>query len=1259
VDRKGHSVRRCSKLVSLAGAVLLLATALMFFGEQRAISQDEAVVSTPDSLTVSEPSGSATFQVTLASEPANAVSIPLRASGDCTVGPSSLSLNPSNWDEPKTATVWAADDAIADGPQVCLVTLGPTSSDDPLYAGLYATVTVTVQDDEEGVLVVPTSLSVSEPHGSDTFLLTLSNQPTDTVSISLSASPADECTVSPAEATVDATNWITGVTVTVTAVDDVDLDGPQACTIQIGPTTSEDPDYDGLDLEYLPVTVQDDDQPTIVVWPTSLTVWEPAGSDTFLLTLTTAPTATVSITMAATIGECAVSPAEALLDGTNWTTGVTVTVTAVDDHVVDGPEACIVETGQAVSEDKGFDGLYPENVTVTVEDDDWAGVAVAPAFLTVSEPHGLETYAITLTSQPVADVTILLSAGNDQCRVTPLSIILTPDTWASGQTVEVTAEDDSVDDGDMICPITTGPTSSSDGNYAGLYADIVSVTVQDDDEAALVVEPLILRVTEAGVLDSFNVGLATQPESPVLIPLAAAGGECYPLVSSIVLSETNWLDGLGVTVAAVDDLVADGDTTCLVEVGPPSSDDDNYNLPEVVTVTVTVEDNDAAAVTISTTSLEVSEPSTSDSFAVRLTSQPLAEVTIHLLAVGECAVAPESLSLNADTWATWQTATVTAVNDDIADGDKTCMVYTTVTSDDDDYDGFDLSDVTVDVADDDDINVAVDPKSLEVSEPSGSGTFTLTLASQPLAPVDIPLSPSNGECTVWPMTATLDISNWSSGMTATVTAVDDHIVDGDLTCMVQTGETESEDGTYAGHNPADVTVTVHDNDEAHVLVAPTSLTVREASGSGTFSVSLTSEPAYSVYIPLDASGGECYVSGSPVWLTKDNWSTGVEITVTAFDDAVVDGSTSCLVEIGPPLSDDELYSSLEIEYLTVTVEDNDVAAVAIDPPSLSVSEPSGSAPFVVKLTSQPLAPVTISLTPSNGQCSVLPGSIVLGALNWDTGETAIVSAVDDAVADGIQTCTVYTDVSSEDDLYDGFLLADVIVSVWDDEVPRWFGHLPLIVRTWPLPMPGVPALHPISNSDGLGTYAVAWDAAAWADLYVLEEAKTSTFAATWQVYAGPATSYLVSGRGAARYYYRVKARNKWGDSGWSNIEQVDVLWEAEPNDDALTQANGPVVSGLTYYGTFLNAADEKDYFYFDLLVPHSVELTLSNIALGQDYNLVLRNASLVDVGYSGELGNAAEYILTGRLPAGRYYIQVYHVSGAGSDQPYHLWLDYE
>jgi fimbrial isopeptide formation D2 family protein len=218
--------------------------------------------------------------------------------------------------------------------------------------------------------------------------------------------------------------------------------------------------------------------------------------------------------------------------------------------------------------------------------------------------------------------------------------------------------------------------------------------------------------------------------------------------------------------------------------------------------------------------------------------------------------------------------------------------------------------------------------------------------------------------------------------------------------------------------------------------------------------------------------------------------------------------------------------------------------------------------------------------------------------------------------------------------------------------------LPLIVRNFP-PLLAAPSLNAISNPDGEGSYTVSWSGVSLATEYILQEAKRSDFSDAVQVYRGANTTRAISGRGPTRYYYRVRAGSSTGVSNWSNTRSVDVVWELEPNDDALTQANGPIVSGVTYYGTFPNrATDWKDYFYFDLPVQGPVELWLTNIPAGQDFDLLLYDADLNEVARSDQTGAPSEHILK-VVAAGRYYVQAYHWDGNGSTQAYHLKVDYQ
>ena len=100
-------------------------------------------------------------------------------------------------------------------------------------------------------------------------------------------------------------------------------------------------------------------------------------------------------------------------------------------------------------------------------------------------------------------------------------------------------------------------------------------------------------------------------------------------------------------------------------------------------------------------------------------------------------------------------------------------------------------------------------------------------------------------------------------------------------------------------------------------------------------------------------------------------------------------------------------------------------------------------------------------------------------------------------------------------------------------------YLPLVMRRWP-PIPEKPVLDPIDNSDGDGNYTVSWSASSGATSYILEEATTPSFAGAATVHSGAGTSTPISGKGPATYFYRVRAINSWGSSGWSDTRSVVV-----------------------------------------------------------------------------------------------------------------------
>ena len=97
------------------------------------------------------------------------------------------------------------------------------------------------------------------------------------------------------------------------------------------------------------------------------------------MVLNTQPTADVTIALSSSdTTEGTVAPASLVFTTANWNVAQTVTVTGVDDAVVDGPQAYLIVTAPAVSTDPNYTGANAADVAVSNTDNDGAGITVTP-----------------------------------------------------------------------------------------------------------------------------------------------------------------------------------------------------------------------------------------------------------------------------------------------------------------------------------------------------------------------------------------------------------------------------------------------------------------------------------------------------------------------------------------------------------------------------------------------------------------------------------------------------------------------------------------------------------------------------------------------------------------------------------------------------------------------------------------------------------------------------------------------------------------
>ncbi|MBK8170953.1 MAG: hypothetical protein IPK60_11505 [Sandaracinaceae bacterium] len=904
-----------------------------------------------------------------------------------------------------------------------------------------------------GIIVIPTSgLRTSEDGGTAGFGIVLTSAPSADVVIALSSSDTTEGTVSPASVTFTPVNWNAPQTVTVTGVDDTELDGVQTYTIVTEAAVSTDAAYSGRNGDDVSVGNIDDESPGVTVTPGSgLATTESGGTATFSIVLVAAPSADVTISLESNSPtEVSVSPATVTFTTANWSSEQTVTVTGLDDSIADGDAAFTILTGDVESADTAYDGLTVADVSGVNLDDEMAGIDVTPVSgLSTTEAGGTAMFAVVLRSEPAADVAIdIASSDTTEGTLPSSSLTFTAANWNVAQAVLVTGANDPNADGDQIYQITVGPATSTDANYNGIGGASVELTNSDDESAGLIVTPVTgLVTTEGGGTATFTVALRTEPTAAVAVDVTgndASEGTASPTTLNFAVAD--WDTPQTVTMTGVDDFAADGDQIYSVTLRVSATADAAYLSLSDRQVEITNTDNETPGITVNpTTGLVTTEAGGTATFSIVLNSEPSASVIILLASdlATEGVVTPATVTFSPGTWNVPQTVTVAGVNDATADGSRVYHITTSAASSGDSaYNGLNASDVTVTNTDDDVVGVTVTPVSgLTTGEGGGTASFTIVLTSQPTADVAIALSNSDvTEASLGLASVAFTTANWNTPQTVTLTGVDDPFVDGNVAYSIATSPAVSTDSAYNGINANDVLATNTDNDVASIVVTPASgLTTSEAMGTSTFTVVLTSQPSEPVTIALTTSDAtEGTMTPASLTFSPSNWNMPQTVNVIGVDDSLDDGDVAYLIATGAATSVDTNYNGMTVSDVSVTNTDNDTAGVTVSPTTgLTTSEGLTSASFAVVLNSQPTANVTIGFSSSDTtEGTVSVASLTFTVSNWNIAQSVSVTGVDDAIADGSISYTIVTGATvSTDASYNTLAVPDVTVSNTDNDLP--------------------------------------------------------------------------------------------------------------------------------------------------------------------------------------------------------------------------------
>lgn len=501
--------------------------------------------------------------------------------------------------------------------------------------------------------------------------------------------------------------------------------------------------------------------------------------------------------------------------------------------------------------------------------------------------------------------------------INPLDTVIIPAGDLSA-IITVTPVDDSLDEVNESIVLTMGnPVHASQGD------NIVSaITILDNDPT-----PTITFTTpsdsigENGGSTSITMQLSAPSGLNVTVPFltsgtATGGGIDYNLTPLTNLSIPAGNLNASLTLTPIDDQLDETDETVLVDMGDPTN-----ALPGAITShTTTILDDDPTP-TLTVNNAFVNEGDSGFATAVftaALSAASGLEVDVDYATANGTATQPSDYLPQSNTLIympgeTTKYIQISVNSDGIDENDETFYLNLSNPQ------NVVLSSPQASgvIHDDDTAGITALPTSgssgLLTTEVGFSDTFTVTLGSQPLARVTIPISSSDStEGTLSSQAVTFTPSDWNLVQTVTVNGVDDHLVDGPIDYTIIISPALSADPLYAGFDVPDLPATNVDNDVPGITISPTSgLVTTEGQGAAVFKVVLNTQPASEVTLPLSSSDpGEATLSSTSLVFTPLTWSTPVTVTVTGVDDLLLDGDIDYTIVTGPAISADSTYNKM-------------------------------------------------------------------------------------------------------------------------------------------------------------------------------------------------------------------------------------------------------------------------------------------------------------------------------------------------------------
>ena len=706
-----------------------------------------------------------------------------------------------------------------------------------------------------------------------------------------------------------------------------------------------------------------------------------------------------------------------------------VAIQTTEDDLDEGTGESFTVTIAAPAANTGYRLGTQSSATVTITDDDDAGVTVSKESLSVTAGQ-TGAYTVVLDTKPTASVTITPTSGTPaNATVTPSSLTFTTTNWQTPQTVTVTG----VKAGDSA--ISHAVTTSTDTKYpTSLSIGSVDVTV-----AAAAPSTKTYKITSAVTANE-----GEDAELTITLGENAPSGNLAFTVTPTYDSGTGKAVAADVGMIPTSVTVASGSTTATLTI--PIARDALEEGAETFTVAIATTETGWTVASDGTASATVTITDTTEAVSFSMATYAVDEGESATVVVSRTGSTAEALDVRVSTaTGTAGSADYTGLSSEtvtIAAGSATANVAIQTTDDDLDEGtgetftvtiaapsadtGYRLgtqSSATVTITDDDDAGVTVSEESLSVTA-GDDATYTVVLTSKPTQSVTItPTSGTPANATV-SGAVTFTTTNWQTPKTITVTGVKA----GSSTITHAASSTDTKYPTSLSIDDVEVTVTAMAVPVVQWAQATYSVTETDADQELELTINFAPALTGTTALTVGQSGGDAANSGTNVdWAFKPGTvcvagttgdTSATCIIVIKGDDIAESAETIELTISAVPVGDATIGAQ---NTTTVTITDDDAppapSTVTLSVANASVAENVGTVTVTATLdnaagssgVSVRVAAGGTSTATATADYSGLPATISIG--DGETTGTASVTIVDDDVDEDSETI-VLTPTSS-------------------------------------------------------------------------------------------------------------------------------------------------------------------------------------------------------------------------------------------------------